>query len=171
MHGPSKRALSWRRIKIMDSSDLKAGYEVVFTVTDYHDGPRRGIANYQGRPHFYDCIFDEAKDDYSDLFWLTPIDQATFELAMEAWALWRKWEMAYHTGKTSLATHPALPEDASRTAELQRMLERLLVTDRQVAFTSNGKLEALGKQDLPKSVMRSLQVKWAKRTSPEAHRS
>jgi hypothetical protein len=155
----------------MDLGDLKAEYEAVFTVTDYYDGPRRGIANYQGKPHFYDCILSGAKDGYSDRFWLTPIHPATFELAMEAWAIWRKWEMAYHTGKTSQATHPALPEDASRSAELDRILKRLLVTNPQVAFTSNGKFEVLGKQDLPKGVMRSLQVKWTKRASPAAQHS
>ena len=53
---------------------LKPGFEAVFTITDYHDGPRKGIANYHGQPHFYECIFDDAKDDYSELFWLTPLD-------------------------------------------------------------------------------------------------
>ena len=71
----------------MDLPELKPGFEAVFTVRVYYDGPRSGIANYQGKPHFYDCIFDEAKDDYSDEYWLTPIDSATFELAMEDWEI------------------------------------------------------------------------------------
>jgi hypothetical protein len=45
----------------MKTDDLQPGYECVFTVTDYYDGPRKGIANYNGRPHFYECVFDGAK--------------------------------------------------------------------------------------------------------------
>ena len=52
----------------MSVVQLKPGYEEVFTVTDYYDGPRQGIANFKGKPHFYDCIFDEARQDYSDRY-------------------------------------------------------------------------------------------------------
>ena len=45
------------------------------------------------------AFFDQEEDEYSDLYRLTPIDQRTFELAVEAWAIWRKWELAYHSGK------------------------------------------------------------------------
>jgi hypothetical protein len=31
---------------------LKPDFEEVFTVTDYYDGPRKGIANVRGKPHF-----------------------------------------------------------------------------------------------------------------------
>lgn len=146
--------------KTMDTGDLKPGYEAVFTVTDYYDGPRRGIANYKGKPHLYASIFDESKDEYTDLFWLTPIDTATFELAMEDWAIWQRWELAYHTGKTSLATHPALPVDAAQNKELKRKLEKALIINPQTAFKVAGKFEVRGKRDLPKGVMRSLQVSW-----------
>jgi hypothetical protein len=85
---------------------------------------------------------------------------------MEDWAIWQKWEMAFHTGKTTLATHPALPEDVARSAELKRRLEKLLVTDPQKAFTSAAKFGVRGKRDLPKGVMRPLQVKWLQPENP-----
>jgi hypothetical protein len=77
----------------MNSEELKPGYEYVFTVTEYFDGPRKGIANYQGNPHFYECIFDEVKDDYSGVFQLTPLDSETLKLAMEDWEIWRRWNL------------------------------------------------------------------------------
>jgi hypothetical protein len=43
----------------MKPEELKPGYERVFAVTDYHDGPRKGIANYQGEPHFYECLLNK----------------------------------------------------------------------------------------------------------------
>jgi hypothetical protein len=54
--------------RMMNPEESKLQYERVFIVTDYYDGPRKGIANFSGEPHFYECIFDEAKGDYADLF-------------------------------------------------------------------------------------------------------
>ena len=39
----------------MTVPQLQPGYKEVFTVTDYYDGPRKGIANFKGLPHFYEC--------------------------------------------------------------------------------------------------------------------
>jgi hypothetical protein len=33
----------------------------VYTVNDYYDGPRPGIADYQGRPHAYESQFNESQ--------------------------------------------------------------------------------------------------------------
>lgn len=98
----------------MVSDELKPGYECVHTVTDYCDGPRKGIANYQGKPHLFECIFDESKDNYSELFWLAPVDAETFRFAMEDWAIWQRWELAFHSGKTDISMHPALPHETVR---------------------------------------------------------
>src|SRR6202012_5170669 len=98
---------------------IESECETVFTVTDYYDGPRKGIANFRGKPHFYECIFDSGKDDYSVVYRLTPLDEHVFHLAMESWDIWRRWERAFHTGKTNMETHPALPQDKSRYEELK----------------------------------------------------
>jgi hypothetical protein len=50
---------------------------------------------------------------------------------MEAWEIWRRRELAFHTGKTTDPTHFALPQDADRCAELERALEKVLVVDPQ----------------------------------------
>jgi hypothetical protein len=70
----------------MSSTPHMTGFEEVFTVTDYYDGPRQGIANFCGQPHFYDCIFSEAKQDFTNLYRLTPVAPDLFRLAMEDWA-------------------------------------------------------------------------------------
>src|SRR5258708_2878617 len=101
----------------MKAEKLKCGYERVFTVSDYYDGPRQGIADFHGKPHFYECIFDKVKVDYSDLFRLTPLNAETFNLAMEDWDIWR--EDAYYAGKVDVDTHPALPQDAIWHEELK----------------------------------------------------
>jgi len=119
----------------MSSTDLKPGYERVYTVTDYYDGPRKGIADYRGKPHLYECVFDESKDNYSESFLLAPLDTEAFRLAIEDWAIWQRWEIAYHAGKTDLNTHPALPHESERHKELEGILETVLVIDPAKAMT------------------------------------
>jgi hypothetical protein len=97
-------------------------WERVHTVNNYYDGPRLGAADLGGRPHLYESIFDEAADEYSDLFWVMPIDESRFSLVMEAWAIWLRWQAAFRSGNASSDTHPALPEDRQRRDELKEAI-------------------------------------------------
>ncbi len=145
-----------------DTSSAKAvsGYETVFIVTDYYDGPRKGLANYQGNPHFYECVFDEGQDEYSDQYRLTPIDDETFKLAMEDWEIWRRWKIAFHAGKADINSHPALPEDRLRHEELRRVLDPALVIDPDRAVIRIGKFDTLKPPNFPESASRLVRVKW-----------
>lgn len=107
----------------------QAVFEIVHTVTDWYDGPRRGIADLQGQPHLYESEWKDGEDVDSDTFLLTAIDSSTFALALEDWAIWRRWETDFHQGNAIQETHPALPEDRQRHEELERLLEGLLVVD------------------------------------------
>src|SRR5579862_5121611 len=98
-------------------------FERVYTIWDYWDGPRSGIASYEGQPHHYQCEWDEAADDYSDTFALTPIDEETFSLAMEQWSIWQQWQKAFHGGEVPGATHPTLPGSNPQCVELQSRIE------------------------------------------------
>jgi hypothetical protein len=105
------------------------GFENIYTVMNYWDGIRSGIADFNGSPHYYECPFDEAKDDWADYFLLHPIDEETFRLAMEGWAIWRRWYIAHQTGQTTFETHPALPEDRARHTAIQEALAGRLVVN------------------------------------------
>ena len=65
-----------------------SGYQRVHTVTKYYDGPREGIADFDGRPHAYEAQFDEETDEYTDIFLLSPVPTRLFELAVESWSIW-----------------------------------------------------------------------------------
>lgn len=144
-----------------DDEQLSPGYERVFTVYDYYDGPRSGIADFLGKPHLYECVFDEKEGGYSNLFRLTPIGEETFRLALEDWEIWQRWEHPFHAGEAAINTHPALPKDARRHAELKRILDKVLVTDPKTATTRVGQFDVLGgRRALPKGVLTPLQVEW-----------
>jgi hypothetical protein len=74
---------------------MSGDFETVYTVTDWYDGPREGIADFNGMPHLYQWQFDNAKDDWADTLLLTPVDEETFRLALEDWAIWVRWEQAF----------------------------------------------------------------------------
>lgn len=115
--------------------------DIVHTVTDWYDGPRSGIADYQGSPYLYQSEYLDTSPSDMDAFLLIPIDQDVFQLALEDWAIWRRWEIAFHSGETAPETHPVLPEDRKRHEELQRLLDGRLVIDPNRAVRKAAKFQ------------------------------
>lgn len=77
----------------------------LYYVDRYYDGPRDGLAGYNGIPHFFECPFNEETDDYCDYFILgrAPDGSLQFASALE--------DSAYQRLATSMR--------ADRTAALQ----------------------------------------------------
>lgn len=136
-------------------------FEPVHTVTDYYDGPRRGIADLDGRPHLYDAEWSSEIDNYAETFLLTPVDGNVLALALEDWAIWRRWEDAFHSGLVDHDSHPALPEDRARHEELVALLAPQLVTvpERAVRKRADFRVRADVPDPIP-GVMRQLEVRW-----------
>lgn len=106
-----------------------AEYETVYTITDWYDGARGGIADLNGKPHHYENHWNESESYWSEVYFLQLLDDETFALAMEYWEIWLRWELAFKEGKTTQATHPALPEDKPRHEHLKKILaERLVIS-------------------------------------------
>jgi hypothetical protein len=133
------------------------GFERVHTVTDYYDGPVRGIADFQGCPHLYEAEWDDTADQYAATFLLSPLSEEVVRLMLEDWDIWLRWEAAFHEGRTTHATHPALPEDRPRHLELRTLLAaqaaRLVGSVRARALFRPVGVERTGR-------IRSLEVQW-----------
>jgi len=110
---------------------LTVVFEKVHTVVHYYDGPRRGIADFQGRPHLY-------VSDFGSAFFLSPIDDDVFCLALEAWAIWRRWESAEVRGMRGMAPEEMLPADRVRHEELRSVLAARLIVDPARSFRASG---------------------------------
>lgn len=54
-------------------------YEKVHQVTDWYDGPRGGIADFEGKPHLFKSERDYGANVF---FFLTPLSEDLFGLAM-----------------------------------------------------------------------------------------
>src|SRR5437868_13605566 len=104
-------------------------YEIVHTITDWYDGARAGIADLNGAPHYYENQWLEGEQNWSDIYFLKPLDAKTFALALEDWKMWLRWEKAYKEGKTTQETHPVLPEEKQRHEKLSKVLAgRFIIT-------------------------------------------
>jgi len=130
-------------------------------VTDYYDGPRRGIANYNGQPHLYDCIFVEEKDDYSNLYRLTPVSHEIFSLALEDWAIWKRWERAFYAGEVNRDSHPALPAERDRHLHIKSLLEEQLKTDMERCIIRTGAFANAGTEAATQGILVELSVRWS----------
>ena len=139
---------------------IAAGYDKVYTVTDYYDGPRAGVAGFKGPPHYYECQFNEAESNWSDIFLLKPIDSETFQLALEDWAIWERWNAAREDGKVGLDTHPALPEDRDRHNEISAVLQGRLKATPETDIKAKAEFEVVEPKRKGQSIA-NLKVKWS----------
>jgi len=144
MHGSS----SATTVTLQHGTQQAAVKELVYTITDWYDGPRKGVANFEGQPHYYECQWYTGLDAGFDVvtrdYLLTPLDAETYQLALEDWAIWQRWEAAFAAGTTSQATHPTLPEDQARHAEIERLLLPKLVTNPHFCRRATGEFHYIG---------------------------
>jgi hypothetical protein len=108
-------------------------WDRVHTVNDYHDGPRLGIADVDGVPHIYEAEFDHSSDEYSDTYFVSPVDESLLALVLEDWEIWLRWDSAFKRGEVSIESHPALPEDRQRHEVLKIAIGDRLKVDRAQA--------------------------------------
>lgn len=136
-------------------------FERVHTMTDYYDGPRGGIADYNGQPHIYESTFSDDAGGYTDIFRLSPVPHDIFTWALEDWEIWLRWETAFHNGQTSHDTHPALPTDRNRHDELEAILKNRLVIDDSNFLTAHGKFRVRDAPEWSGRGFLPLEVKWS----------
>lgn len=128
-------------------------FEPVLTMTDYYDGPRGGIAFYNGTPHLYKSRLINLGSDIDDIFFLMPLASKIVELALEDWAIWKRWRTAFDQGKATLETHPALPKDRIRHYEISAILQSELLINEEKSFCAKAKFK-------PADNQKGLLVEW-----------
>jgi hypothetical protein len=139
-----------------ESPSNPMAFDTMYTMTDYYDGPRKGVANYHGVPHLYESCWADIKSE-SDVFMLTPISADVLALAQEDWDIWLRWSAAYHAGLTTLDTHPALPKDRARHDELVMLLAPSLTTNLETALAAKANFDFT---QVDESRNRLMKVEW-----------
>ena len=146
---------------------MERPFERVYTVTDYYDGPRGGVADFGGVPHVYRSLFLDPEDEWdAERFELSPLSPEAFALALEDWAIWQRFERAYRAGEAEAPEAEkdwgALPEDQARCREIRPVLQQALAIDPEKRMIARAEFRVREPipVDLPLGVMRPLEVRW-----------
>jgi hypothetical protein len=135
----------------------------VFTVWDYYDGPRTGIAEHDGRPHYYARELDD-DDEHAETFILRPIDDETLDLALRHWNIWCGWQLAFHRGEKDHSSHPATPGQNSAYAQLESRLEEKIAESAGEPIRASASFRVVpGQESLSRGMLRNLEVEWTPR--------
>jgi len=117
-------------------------WETVYTVNDYYDGPRNGIADYHGKAHAYKCEWDDDADGWSESFLLSPISDEQLDAVMEDWLIWRRYQASFRAKNLRPGDkHPALAVDWPRHLELRLRVEDALQVDEATAIRAIPKFQ------------------------------
>jgi len=88
---------------------------------------------------------------------MSPISDDILALAIESWAMWLRWSAAFERKETTIETHPCLPEDRARHAEIEAILKTALVLNEETAFAATAQFR-YNQGESSKS--QSMQVQW-----------
>jgi hypothetical protein len=94
-------------------------------------------------------------------FRLKPIAPAALAEVLEQSQIFRSWELSFHRGEVEQDTHPALPGQSARFAEIESKLKAYLAKVEVLSIRVRGDFLALPNQEhLPAGVMRQVRVEW-----------
>jgi hypothetical protein len=144
---------------------MNGPFEQVHTVHDYYDGPRSGVADFNGRPVFYRSMYLDTPtwNPNEDRFELSPISPAALKLAIEDFHLWQRWQEAELAGtapKLPDGAERVLPADAVRHAELMTLLDPELRIDPANRILVTGEFRVERRAQRPAGVFSDLVVCW-----------
>ncbi|WP_395292266.1 hypothetical protein ACF9IK_00610 [Kitasatospora hibisci] len=98
------------------------GFERVHAESEWHDGPRAGLADVHGMPHYFQGHnYDHA--DEADEYLVWPASEAAVVLEREQWAIFVRWNERYQAGTVGPESHPGQGGIDARYDELALLLK------------------------------------------------
>nr|BFE68989.1 hypothetical protein GCM10020092_022900 [Actinoplanes digitatis] len=100
---------------------IAEGFERAYVELEWYDGPRAGLADVGGVPHYirsYD--FDHA--DEADEYQVWPASGDAVEMEREQWEIFVRWNQRRDAGAAGPDGHPATGGVDARYDELNRLL-------------------------------------------------
>ncbi|MFD8076822.1 hypothetical protein ACFV3E_29685 [Streptomyces sp. NPDC059718] len=98
------------------------GFERTHVDLEWYDGPRKGLADIDGLPHYYEGRdYDHA--DEADEYYVWPASEAAVAMEREQWAIFVRWNERHEAaGMVETESHPALGGVDARYDELDVLL-------------------------------------------------
>jgi hypothetical protein len=128
-------------------------FERVHTIWDYYDGPREGLADFLGQPHYYKSSWDTAADDWSPMYELAPVDAETLQLALEQWAIWLAWNEKFRAGQVAEESHPGHGGKIPRYDELEVILKSRIPDLESNRVTAEGSFDTIAGESVVQWVL------------------
>ena len=137
---------------------MKIVFQKVYMVWDLYDGARTGLADFNGVPHYFSCVFS---DQYTDKFELSPVSDNYLALALEQWKIYRDWELQYNLEDDLIENHPGNGGVSPRYDELDIILKSELKNVKKTNGLFRPEFRVLPNQEeLPTGVLREVEVAW-----------
>jgi hypothetical protein len=142
--------------------EITADFEAVLVIVGYWDEPRSGIALFRGDACYFECIFDEELDDYSNHYRLTHVTPATLAIYKEKDEIFRRWRAVFDSGKVDRTSGPALPNEKSRYQALTHALDEKITMEAGEDLITIGEFSPICDPQNPKiNSNMKWQVKWS----------
>jgi hypothetical protein len=100
--------------------DAGVGFERVHAELDWYDGPRAGVADVGGVPHYFRAIHDYRHPD--DVYHVWPASPAALALEREQWVIFTEWNTRYEAATATPDSHPGHGAIDRRYDELTALL-------------------------------------------------
>ncbi|TCC34667.1 hypothetical protein [Kribbella sindirgiensis] len=94
-------AETWDRAQL-----IADGFQQVYVELDWWDGPRAGMVDLDGVPHYFERV-DAPDGERLDEYLVWPAEPHAVMLERESWAVFVRWNQLYEAGEASVDTHPA----------------------------------------------------------------
>jgi hypothetical protein len=123
--GPRRpRAYRARVAETWDEAQLIAdGFERVHVESEWYDGPRAGLADVDGKPHYFEGWNHDPAGEHEE-YRVWPASDVAVEWEREQWTIFVRWNERCEAGVAGPESHPGRGGIAARYDELTRLLER-----------------------------------------------
>ncbi|MFD8008631.1 hypothetical protein [Streptomyces mirabilis] len=81
------------------------GFERVYVELEWYDGPREGIADVNGVPHYFQSHDYDHLDD-ADEYRVWPASEDALALEREQWSIFARWDERHKAGAVGPDSHP-----------------------------------------------------------------
>ncbi|WP_222932750.1 hypothetical protein [Nocardia yunnanensis] len=85
---------------------IAVGFEHVVIELEWYNGPRSGVAQIGGRPHYFDRGDCDADDAGAAEFRVWPASEEAVAWEFEQWAAFVDWDQRYRAGTAGTDSHP-----------------------------------------------------------------
>ncbi|MEV8406042.1 hypothetical protein AB0R12_09555 [Streptomyces niveus] len=97
------------------------GFERVYAELEWYDGPRVGLADVNGKPHYFQN-HDYVHADEADEYQVWPASEAAVQLEREQWSIFARWNERREAGEVGAESHPDHGGVDARYDELELLL-------------------------------------------------